>query len=191
MNTKTALVVDDSKSARFALRRFLENHHYTVVTAESAAEAYSHLRGELPQVIFLDQVMPGINGFEALHQLKSQARTREVPVVICSSNEGDAFNAEARAAGAAAVLQKPPSAEQLARILRQLQKNAARAAAAAAAPAPAPEPAPAPAAANPALTQRVAELEARNHALEQRMDEWQQTVRELAAALQKALARFS
>lgn len=189
MSTKTALVVDDSKSARFALRRFLENHNYTVETAESAAEAYACLRGELPQVIFLDQVMPGINGFEALQHLKSQPRTREVPVVICSSNEGEAFNAEARAAGAAAVLQKPPSAEQLSRILRQLQRNAARAVAAATAAAEA-SAAPAAPVPDPELIRRLTALEARQHALEQRLDDWQKTVRELTAALQKALARL-
>lgn len=118
--SKTALVVDDSKSARFALRKFLEGFNYKVETAESAADAYRILGGTLPEVIFMDHIMPGTDGFEALRVLKSEARTAEVPVVICSSNEGEDFIAQARARGASDVLQKPPSPEQLAGVLASL-----------------------------------------------------------------------
>ena len=121
MSAKTALVVDDSKSARFALRRFLESNRYKVETAESAEDCYRVLQSYRPDVVFLDHVMPGIDGFAALRQLKSDAATADLRVVICSSNEGDAFEQQARECGAAGVLQKPPSAEQLAKILERLQ----------------------------------------------------------------------
>ncbi len=122
---KTALVVDDSKSARFALRKFLEGFNYKVETAESANEAYRCLGGNLPDVIFMDHIMPGIDGFEALRVLKADPRTGEVPVVICSSNEGEDFVAQARARGASNVLQKPPSPEQLAGVLANLTSRQA------------------------------------------------------------------
>ena len=122
---KTALVVDDSKSARFALRKFLEGFNYKVETAESANEAYRCLGGNLPDVIFMDHIMPGIDGFEALRVLKADPRTGEVPVVICSSNEGEDFIAQARARGASNVLQKPPSPEQLAGVLANLTSRQA------------------------------------------------------------------
>ena len=121
--SKTALVVDDSKSARFALRKFLEGFNYKVETAESAADAYRILGGTLPEVIFMDHIMPGTDGFEALRVLKSEIRTAEVPVVICSSNEGEDFIAQARARGASDVLQKPPSPEQLAGVLANLSSR--------------------------------------------------------------------
>ncbi|MES2886310.1 MAG: response regulator [Pseudomonadota bacterium] len=121
--SKTALVVDDSKSARFALRKFLEGFNYKVETAESAADAYRILGGMLPEVIFMDHIMPGTDGFEALRVLKSEARTAKVPVVICSSNEGEDFIAQARARGASDVLQKPPSPEQLAGVLASLSSH--------------------------------------------------------------------
>lgn len=117
---KTALVVDDSKSARFALRKFLEGFNYKVETAESANDAYRSLGGNLPDVIFMDHIMPGTDGFEALRVLKADPRTGEIPVVICSSNEGEDFIAQARARGASNVLQKPPSPEQLAGVLANL-----------------------------------------------------------------------
>lgn len=122
MAAKTALVVDDSKSARFALRKYLENHDFAVDTAESAEAAYSFLQTKHPEVIFLDHVMPGTDGFEALRHIKNDPQTLGIPVVICSSNEGEAFNREACSKGAAGVLQKPPSPEQLTRILDNLQQ---------------------------------------------------------------------
>lgn len=121
MSNKTALVIDDSKSARFALRRHLEHHAYQVETAESAEEAYAFLKRHHPQVIFLDHVMPGTDGFTALSHLKSDPETDSIPVVICSSNEGAEFTAEARAKGAISVLQKPPTPEQLLQVLDNLQ----------------------------------------------------------------------
>lgn len=120
MTARTALVVDDSKSARFALRRYLEGHQFRVDAAESAAEAMNLLAQQRPEVIFLDDVMPGVDGFEALRVIKARADLASIPVVICSSNEGPAFNAQARAVGATAVLQKPPNPEQLTRILDRL-----------------------------------------------------------------------
>jgi CheY-like chemotaxis protein len=126
MSTKTALIVDDSRSARFALRRHLEHHAYQVETAESAEEAFSFLKTYHPAVIFLDHVMPGTDGFTALRFLKENPETDSIPVVICSSNEGVSFNAEARAKGAIDVLQKPPSPEELTRVLENLQALSAQ-----------------------------------------------------------------
>lgn len=120
-----ALIVDDSKSARFALRKFLEGFNYKVEAVESANEAYRSLAISLPQVIFMDHVMPGIDGFEALRAIKSDPRTANLPVIICSSNEGDDFVQQARARGASNVLQKPPSHEQLAGVLADLTNQTA------------------------------------------------------------------
>src|SRR5690349_2524790 len=105
---KTALVVDDSKSARFALRKYLESMSFQVDPAECAEEAYRFLQSHRPDLIFLDHVMPGTDCFEALRHLKNDPQTGTIPVVICSSNEGEEFTSEARRKGAVDVLQKPP-----------------------------------------------------------------------------------
>jgi CheY-like chemotaxis protein len=122
MGSRSALVIDDSKSARFALRRYLENHSYVVDTAESAESAFNYLKDHHPEVIFLDHVMPGVDGFDVLNSIKNDPRTIDIPVVICSSNEGDAFTQEARFKGAADVLPKPPTPHQLARVLGSLDR---------------------------------------------------------------------
>lgn len=119
---RSALVIDDSKSARFALRRYLEGHRYHVEAVESADEAMRILESSKPGVIFLDHVMPGVDGFTVLRTLRANDATARIPVVICSSNEGPEFNAQARAAGASCVLQKPPNPEQLYRILDELER---------------------------------------------------------------------
>ncbi len=120
-NVKTALVVDDSKSARFALRKFLEAQGYQADAVESADEAYSYLKRQRPDLIFLDHLMPGVDGFDVLHNLKKDSRTVSIPVIICSSNEGDDFVKQAKTRGAADVLPKPPDAEHLARILERIK----------------------------------------------------------------------
>jgi len=122
MSTKTALVVDDSKSARFAMRKFLEGFGYHVDTAESAEDAYIYLRKKLPEVMFLDHIMPGTDGFDAIKAIKQNALTAGLPVVLCSSNEGDDFLRQARACGAIDILQKPPSPEQLRAVLDNIKR---------------------------------------------------------------------
>lgn len=121
MSERIALVVDDSKSARFALRKYLEGHAFRVDTADSARAAYAWLQDQRPDLIFLDHVMPGEDGFTALQHIKDDPQTADIPVVICSSNEGGTFVAEARSRGAAEVLQKPPNPDQLQRVLKQIE----------------------------------------------------------------------
>ncbi|MDE2149570.1 MAG: response regulator [Gammaproteobacteria bacterium] len=120
MSDKTALVIDDSKSARYALRKFLEGLGYHVDTADGAHDAYAYLRRKQPSIVFLDHVMPDIDGMDALRTLKQDRRTASIPVVICSSDESEIFVARARAQGAAAVLSKPPNPVYLAPLLERL-----------------------------------------------------------------------
>lgn len=120
MSEKTVLVVDDSRSARLAMRKFLEGLGYRVETADSAQNAHTYLKRARPHVIFLDHLMPGVDGFDALRALKENSRTAEIPVVLLSSNNDDGFVRSARAQGAAAVLPKPPDAEQARALLHRL-----------------------------------------------------------------------
>jgi CheY-like chemotaxis protein len=124
MHSRTALVVDDSKSARFALRKSLERHGYQVATAESARDADLHLQQHLPDVIFLDHAMPEEDGFAVLQRLRAQELTAAIPVVICSSYDDTRFVEQARSQGAVAVLPKPPTPEALQQVLEALPATA-------------------------------------------------------------------
>jgi len=124
MENKTALVIDDSKSARFALRKFLEGKGYTVDTADGANEAFVYLKRKRPGVVFLDHMMPGIDGFDALRTIRLEPELSNLPIIICSSNEGDAFVREAKAQGATDVLPKPPNQVHIDTVLARIESGA-------------------------------------------------------------------
>lgn len=147
MSQREVLVVDDSPSARFAMRKHLERYRCAVTTAENGTEALDYLRSNRPLAVFLDQLMPGPSGLEVLRALKSDPSTVMIPVVICTSIEEIAFHQEARSSGAVDVLQKPPSLERLQRLLLELARPVAEVAVV-----PAPAPASPPAAAGLILT---------------------------------------
>lgn len=120
---RSALIVDDSRVALAALDRLLREHGIHADTAESGPEALDHLRhNALPGVIFLDHMMPGMDGFETLREFKQDARTSAIPVVMYTSKEDDAYMGQALAQGAIGVLHKPASAPQLVRILAHIDR---------------------------------------------------------------------
>ncbi len=125
MSQLTALIVDDSRSARFALRKSLESHGFATDATDSARAAYEWLDTQTPDLIFLDHVMPGEDGLEALRQIKANPKTAAIPVIICSSNDAADFVREARGQGALDVLQKPPTAQQLQRVLKHAEPKVA------------------------------------------------------------------
>lgn len=146
MDQMKILLVDDSKSARYALRLQLQRHGVEVETADSAETAFDMLKGDLPDAILMDHVMPGLNGFEALEAIRSDARTAHLPIVMCTSHEDAEFAAAAERRGVVGILPKSVAPEVLPDILARLR--AAVAAAASAGPPAQPRPAgPAPAAA--------------------------------------------
>lgn len=121
MPVKHALVVDDSRVASIALRRLLEGYGLTVDTVESAEDSLKFLKQHRPPAaIFMDHMMPGMDGFEALQAIKRDPALAAVPVVMYTSKEGDAYMGQAKSLGAAAVLRKPIKPLQLSKILEEL-----------------------------------------------------------------------
>jgi len=120
MPSKRALIVDDSRSARAFLARLLERQGLEVDGVGSASEAYAYLRRQLPDVLFLDHLMPEADGFDVLKVLKKDARTRAIPVLMYTSQQGDDYLAQARALGAVGVLPKQLRALDVTSALDQL-----------------------------------------------------------------------
>ncbi len=124
MTIKRALLVDDSKVARFALSKLLENEELNVSMAGSAEEAMSMLRdGEQPDVIFMDHLMPGMNGVEATKAIKSNPATSGIPVVMCTSKKSPEFEEAAKKFGIYNILTKPPHSDSLLNLLSQLETD--------------------------------------------------------------------
>ena len=120
MSAKRALVVDDSKSARAFLSRLLEKHHLDVDTAESAEDALEYLNRHRPDVIFMDHLMPGMDGFQAVQAIKNNPRTATIPILMYTSQEGELYLGQARALGAVGVLPKQIKPADVSTVLHQL-----------------------------------------------------------------------
>ena len=121
MSAKRALIVDDSRSARVFLTRILERYELQVDTAVSAEEAIEYLNRQRPDVIFLDHLMPGMDGLQALAAIKNDERTATIPVMMYTSQEGELYLSQARALGALGVFSKHIQPADVARALDQLR----------------------------------------------------------------------
>ena len=118
---KRALIVDDSRSARVILSRMLEQHGLAVDTAESAEQALEYLQQQRPDVIFMDHLMPGMDGFQAVQTIKADAQTATIPLMMYTSQEGELYVSQARALGAVGVLPKTVRPVDVSRVLYQLR----------------------------------------------------------------------
>ena len=85
MAIKKVLVVDDSKTELMFLSDLLKKQGYEVATAENADEAYRNLEADKPDLILMDVVMPGQNGFQLTRALSRDPRYADVPVIMCTS----------------------------------------------------------------------------------------------------------
>lgn len=126
MLIKHALIVDDSKSARVMLKRLLNRIQLTADTVNNADEALTYLEAQQPDIIFMDHVMPGMDGLQAAKVIKSNSLTRHIPTVMCTSKTNDsAYQQAVQEHGAVGVLQKPASPEAVQQIIAELAQVSA------------------------------------------------------------------
>ncbi|ARU55347.1 hypothetical protein OLMES_1265 [Oleiphilus messinensis] len=117
MAIKKALVVDDSPTARHVLGRMLKQLGFAVLQAESGPVALTLLRKESPHLVFLDHIMPEMDGFQVLKSLKSSVLTESIPVVMYTSQAATKYQLEAKALGAVAVISKQIDVVSLANLI--------------------------------------------------------------------------
>ncbi len=117
---KRALIVDDSKSARLSLARILQKHAIEVDTAESAELAIEYLATHRPDAIFMDHMMAGMDGLQAVQIIKNNPRTATIPIMMYTSQEGELYVGQARALGAIGVLPKQIKPADVTKVLYQL-----------------------------------------------------------------------
>jgi CheY-like chemotaxis protein len=82
----TIMVVEDNELSRDALSRRLERRGYRIVLAVDGAEAIALGRDQQPDVILMDLGLPRIDGWEATRQLKADAATRHIPIIVLSAH---------------------------------------------------------------------------------------------------------
>jgi twitching motility two-component system response regulator PilH len=79
------LIVDDSPTELYYLTDILVRNGFTVTTADNGEEALAKIRAERPELILMDVVMPGANGFQVTRSIARDPELASVPVIICSS----------------------------------------------------------------------------------------------------------
>lgn len=121
MALQHALVVDDSRSARKVLQRMLEKEKLSADSVESAEEAFEYLKTRRPDVIFMDHMMPGMDGLSATLAIQRNPETSGIPTFMYTSKEGPEYIEEAKSHGALGVLPKPATGTALQKVLDDLR----------------------------------------------------------------------
>jgi two-component system phosphate regulon response regulator PhoB len=121
----TVLIVDDEEGFRHILQIVLRRSGYATMEAGNAREALLVLEGAIPELIILDDMMPGMSGSELCVQLKRDRRTATVPVLMYSANTRLGDPAYVASLGAEGVLMKPSSPRELVAVVNQFLQPAA------------------------------------------------------------------
>ena len=107
MPVKKILVVDDSPTETHKISRILDKHGHEVLTAENGEEGVSTAKRHLPDVVLMDIVMPGLNGFQATRQLSKHTATSHIPVIIVTTKDLESDRLWGMRQGAKGYLTKP------------------------------------------------------------------------------------
>jgi twitching motility two-component system response regulator PilH len=107
------LIVDDSPTDRQHLSEMLSKNGFKVSTAESAEDAMAKLKQSRPDLVLMDVVMPGQNGFQATRALSKDESTKNIPVILCSSKGQETDKVWGLRQGARDYIVKPVNAADL------------------------------------------------------------------------------
>ena len=113
MSIKKILVVDDSKTELMVLSDLLGKNGYTVRTAENADEAFRRLGEEKPDLILMDVVMPGQNGFQLTRAITRDPQYSSIPIVMCTSKNLETDRVWGMRQGARDYIVKPVGVDEL------------------------------------------------------------------------------
>jgi twitching motility two-component system response regulator PilH len=117
MAINKVLIVDDSKTEVLFMTELLQKNGYTVRSAENADEAFKRLSEEKPDLILMDVVMPGQNGFQLTRSINRTPEYSDVPIIICTSKSLETDRVWGMRQGARDYITKPvDSADLLAKI---------------------------------------------------------------------------
>jgi len=111
------LVVEDDPSVQRALQAMLEHHHFRVRPVSSAEEALEALKDQIPDLILLDLMLPGLSGNDFLQELKQQPEWEHLPVIVLTAADSSS-RSEAKLLGAHSVVGKPFSESELTSLIR-------------------------------------------------------------------------
>lgn len=101
------LIVDDSQAHLFNLKKIVEDNGHQAITAESGELGLERATSELPDLILMDIVMPGMNGFQVTRKISRNAATKNIPVIFVTTKNLETDRIWGLRQGAAAYITKP------------------------------------------------------------------------------------
>lgn len=113
MAVKKILVVDDSPTERHVLVQLLTQNGYEVITAENGEEGIGKAKSEMPDLVLMDVVMPGLNGYQATRTLTRDEATKHIPVIVCTTKGQETDKIWGLRQGALDYVIKPVNGEEL------------------------------------------------------------------------------
>jgi twitching motility two-component system response regulator PilH len=113
MSIRKILIVDDSPTERHVLTALLTGKGYQVITAQSGEEGIAKAKSELPDLVLMDVVMPGLNGYQATRTLTRDPATRNIPVIVCTTKSQETDKIWGLRQGAHDYLVKPVNGQEL------------------------------------------------------------------------------
>ncbi|AFY77261.1 response regulator with CheY-like receiver domain and winged-helix DNA-binding domain [Pleurocapsa sp. PCC 7327] len=119
---QTVLIVEDSLTDLEILWGYLSKENFEIITAKNGKEALEKIERQLPDLIVLDIILPGPNGYELCRRLKNDPATRQVPIVMCSSKGENVDFYWGLKQGADAYLTKPVTKAEFTYTVKQLIK---------------------------------------------------------------------
>lgn len=111
--TARVMVIDDSQTIRRTAETLLAREGYEVVTAQDGFEALSKIADHQPDIIFIDIMMPRLDGYQACALIKNNPQFRATPVIMLSSKDGLFDRARGRIVGSDEYLTKPFTRDEL------------------------------------------------------------------------------
>ncbi|WP_317932327.1 PleD family two-component system response regulator [Halioxenophilus sp. WMMB6] len=113
MTTKKILIVDDCQTELLHLKKILEDAGYQTITANSGDEAIKKIRQERPNLVLLDIVMEGKDGYHTCREIHKEPTTSDLPIVMVTSKTQAADRMWASKQGASGFISKPYTNEQI------------------------------------------------------------------------------
>ncbi|MBP6113802.1 MAG: response regulator [Acinetobacter sp.] len=113
------LVVDDSPTEMFRFKEILNKNGFDVIEASNGADGVTLAQAELPDLVLMDIVMPGVNGFQATRQIARGVTTKHIPIVIVSTKDQDTDRVWGKRQGACDYLTKPIDESQLISVIKR------------------------------------------------------------------------
>ena len=117
------LIVDDSPTETYKISTILSKHGYEVLTAGNGEDGVFVAKQQLPDLVLMDIVMPGLNGFQATRQLSRDTATSHIPVIIVTTKDQETDRVWSERQGAKGYLTKPVDGKVLVQAIENVLKN--------------------------------------------------------------------